>query len=222
MKKNLEKKHRSRTGIAFPEDDPELFLRAQRGSQEAMEEIINRYKYLAGGFCKKFTGSKYYNSTDIEDLYQEAIVSIIEAVSLYGRYLDDFGKPYPLWRTIWLKIRSDAQHKRKKKQTREEIETLTKEGTLYETADWQEMAKENDRAEQQQLYSMAWAFAKDLLEPKHWIVWRLYYGRDMREIDIAAELNISRQLVNLRLSQARNEVRRAFKMQGLRDGYLWD
>ena len=75
---------------------------------------------------------------------------------------------------------------------------------------------EREEAENRQLYSKAWAIAKDNLNPSQWVTWRLYYGRDMTEAEIARELNISRQAVNVRLQACRKKVRKGFVSEGFR------
>ena len=53
-----------------PEDDAELFARAQRGSTDAYEEIVQRYQQLAFRTAYVITGS----AAEAEDAAQEAFV----------------------------------------------------------------------------------------------------------------------------------------------------
>ena len=206
------KRHRSK----FPEEDRAMIRAAQSGDRQAMLKVIERYKHIARSFAYGFVNNKNYSKADCEDMYQDGIISIMKAVKIYGRYTDDNNEPYPFHKTIWLLIRSDAQVKGKKRIATSEREVYTPEGEIFYTADQAQNMEEEDKVEKQQLYTKAWEYAREALNPKQWIVWRLYYGRDMREVDIARELNISRQAVNVRLQKARKNVRKAFIYEGYR------
>lgn len=189
---------------------------AQEGDPKAMARVIERYKHIARSFAYGFVNNKNYNVADCEDMYHDGLLSIMKAVRAYGRYTDDNDDPYPLHKTIWLIIRSDARVKRRKRIVRQEREVYSPDGDVFYTPEQAIEMWEDDKVEQRQIYSRAWEFAREELEPKQWIVWRLYYGRDMREVEIARELNISRQAVNVRLQRARKHVRKAFIYEGYR------
>lgn len=218
MAEQTPKQTRSKSGFEFPEENPELILRAQEGSREAMEEVIKAYDYLARGFVRKFYGSQFYGREDLEDLYQDACMSIMKAVGIYGR-TDADGNVYPFWRTIWFIIRSDARVKRTQKVRRETNEVYgdDQDDKQYGTTLSKVISEDSiETMEKRERYAQAWEYATELLPPNHLTIWRLYYGRDMRESEIARELDVSRQLINVRLKQARNIVRKAFLNEGYR------
>ena len=62
-----------------PEDDSELFARAQRGDAAAYEEIVHEYQRLAFRTAYVITGS----AADAEDVAQEAFVKAFRAL---GRF----------------------------------------------------------------------------------------------------------------------------------------
>jgi RNA polymerase sigma-70 factor, ECF subfamily len=62
-----------------PEDDAELFVRAQRGSIDAFEEIVQRYQQLAFRTAYVITGS----AAEAEDAAQDAFVKAYRAL---GRF----------------------------------------------------------------------------------------------------------------------------------------
>lgn len=213
-------KNKTSLSDSYPPEDVRLIRKAQRGDAQAMREVIEQYKHIARSLANRFKKNKHYNDHDIEDMYQEGLIVTVKCIEEYGKYLDDDGNIHPLWRTIWFKIRSDAGSKRKTRVRKDSKEQVTKTGELYFTA---EQALEMDEAMGEQLdiqetYSKAWEYAKLNLTPEKWITWRLYYGRDMREVDIAEELNITRQAVNVRLQTARKIVREAFRYEGFRFG----
>lgn len=213
----MKKNQTSHSNEYLPEN-PRLIRRAQAGNREAMGEVIKQYQHIAWSLAQRFKRNPNYNNHDIEDMYQDGLIIIAKCVQEYGKYVDDSGNIYPFWRTIWYRIRSDASSKRKKRIRQQENEQVTKTGELYFTA---EQALEMDEATTEQVdlqfkYNLAWEYARDNLSPEKWITWRLYYGRDMREIDIAKALNITRQAVNVRLQSARKIVRKAFIYEGFK------
>jgi len=62
-----------------PEDDAELFARAQRGSIDAFEEIVNRYQQLAFRTAYVITGS----AADAEEAAQDAFVKAYRALATF-------------------------------------------------------------------------------------------------------------------------------------------
>ena len=62
-----------------PEDDAELFVRAQRGSIDAYEEIVQRYQQLAFRTAYVITGS----AAEAEDAAQDAFVKAYRALSSF-------------------------------------------------------------------------------------------------------------------------------------------
>ena len=62
-----------------PEDDAELFARAQRGSTDAYEEIVQRYQQLAFRTAYVITGS----AAEAEDAAQEAFVKAYRALGSF-------------------------------------------------------------------------------------------------------------------------------------------
>tara|TARA_R110000751_G_scaffold68969_2_gene140279 strand:+ start:3472 stop:4041 length:570 start_codon:yes stop_codon:yes gene_type:complete len=185
-----------------------MLYKGREGDRVAQAKIIERYKHIARSFARRFKGN--YPDADLEDLYQEGLESILKALRTYGNKKDSNGEPYPFWRTAWFIIRSDASTKRRKRKYREEREMLTRDGDIgihdsIETVP--------DTVNERIIYSRAWEVASTL-KPIYWIVWRLYYGRDMREVKIAEELNITRQAVNHRLQKARQNVGKVLRREG--------
>lgn len=208
-----------RRGNTWPPEDRENLLKAKGGDRQAQAKVIERYKHIARGFSRKFRGN--YCDADVEDLYMEGLESILKALRSYGEKLDANGEPHPFWRTAWFIIRSDAATKRRKRKYRDAREKVTSDGTLGYTEQerlWQEQGNSSSLAtvNNQRLYSRAWEIARGL-RPIYWIVWRLYYGRDMSEADIARELNITRQAVNFRMQRARRKVRETMFYEGFND-----
>lgn len=210
--KTLTGDHQPRHSKEWPDEDPSLLYRGRDGDPVAQAKIIERYKHIAKSFARRFKGN--YPDADVEDLYQEGLESILKALRSYGKKKDQNGDNYPFWRTAWFIIRSDAATRRRKRNYREERERLTWDGDIAG-----EYAAESqpDSVNNRVTYSRAWEIA-ETLPPIYWIVWRLYYGRDMREIRIAEELNITRQAVNHRLQKAREKVGKKLK----REGYEYD
>jgi RNA polymerase sigma-70 factor (ECF subfamily) len=62
-----------------PEDDAELFARAQRGSTAAFEEIVNRHQQLAFRTAYLITGS----AADAEEAAQDAFVKAYRALGTF-------------------------------------------------------------------------------------------------------------------------------------------
>jgi len=62
-----------------PEDDAELFSRAQRGSVDAFEEIVHRYQQLAFRTAYVITGS----AADAEEAAQDAFVKAHRALDTF-------------------------------------------------------------------------------------------------------------------------------------------
>jgi RNA polymerase sigma factor (sigma-70 family) len=62
-----------------PADDAELFVRAQRGSIDAYEEIVQRYQQVAFRTAYLITGS----APDAEDAAQEAFVKAYRALARF-------------------------------------------------------------------------------------------------------------------------------------------
>ncbi len=62
-----------------PEDDAGLFARAQRGSIDAFEEIVNRYQQLAFRTAYVITGS----AADAEEAAQDAFVKAYRAIGTF-------------------------------------------------------------------------------------------------------------------------------------------
>src|SRR5206468_13106219 len=62
-----------------PEEDAELFARAQRGSIDAFEEIVNRYQKLAFRTAYVITGS----AADAEEAAQDALVKAHRALGSF-------------------------------------------------------------------------------------------------------------------------------------------
>ena len=62
-----------------PEDDVELFARAQRGSVDAFEEIVNRYQELAFRTAYVITGS----AAEAEEAAQDAFVKAYRALDTF-------------------------------------------------------------------------------------------------------------------------------------------
>ncbi len=62
-----------------PEEDAELFARAQRGSIDAFEEIVNRYQQLAFRTAYVITGS----TADAEEAAQDAFVKAHRALGTF-------------------------------------------------------------------------------------------------------------------------------------------
>ena len=210
-----------RSRSKWPEEDVSLIRKAQSGDQKAVTKVIEQYQFLARSFSAKFRGNSLYNHHDIEDLYAEAVESILKSIRIYGRYTDDDGIPYPFWRTVWLMIRGDAQHKRRKRAYRQSKEFITKTGDIFyaksEMLDKNfEFMSEREGVEERKIYNKAWDIAKECLNEQQWITWRLYYGRDMTEAEIARELNITRQGINVRLMACRKKVRKGFRSEGYR------
>ncbi len=62
-----------------PEDDAELFTRAQRGSLDAYEEIVHRYQQVAFRIAYVITGS----AADAEEAAQDAFVKAYRALDTF-------------------------------------------------------------------------------------------------------------------------------------------
>jgi RNA polymerase sigma factor (sigma-70 family) len=62
-----------------PEDDVDLFARAQRGSVDAFEEIVHRYQQLAFRTAYVITGS----AAEAEDAAQDAFVKAYRALDTF-------------------------------------------------------------------------------------------------------------------------------------------
>ena len=62
-----------------PEDDSDLFARAQRGSADAFEEIVNRFQQLAFRTAYVITGS----AADAEEVTQDAFVKAYRALGTF-------------------------------------------------------------------------------------------------------------------------------------------
>lgn len=203
--KQLSGAHRSKE---WPDEDREMLIRGRDGDQVAQAAIIERYKHIARSFARRFKGN--YPDADVEDLYQEGLESILKALRSYGKKRDEHGEPYPFWRTAWFIIRSDASTKRRKRIYREDKEKLTWDGDIgiHDSTE-----HPPDTVNERLIYSRAWELASKL-KPIYWIVWRLYYGRDMQEVKIAKELNITRQAVNHRLQKARESVGKSLRREG--------
>ena len=197
----------------WAEEDRSLIRLAQSGDRRAIAEVVKRYRHIARGYANKYRRNYRYNEHDIQDIEADGLESILKAIREYGtKRLDADGQPYPFWRTVWFTIRGDAQYKRKKRDRQKTTEVQVEPTELWERFDGSDDS-DDEIVNNQRHYRRAWEIASSM-KPIYWIVWRLYYGRDMAEADIGRELNVTRQCINHRLQRARAYVRGVMSDEG--------
>jgi RNA polymerase sigma factor (sigma-70 family) len=200
----------------YPDDDEtlELVLRAQRGDAAALNQIIETHLHLAKWYVGKCRG---FGLEDPNDVFQNAILSIYRAIRTFKPREDKHGNFFPFFRFAMWSIRSDAHIRRQKLYKKNAYELLSKDGRDNEGIE----DESSGRSEAIVLFKMVLERASNVLKPKFWVVFRLYYGRSLTEKQIADELNLSRQVVNWRLRKARVILGEVLEYDGLEIARSW-
>ncbi|QDP59199.1 MAG: hypothetical protein Unbinned4336contig1001_33 [Prokaryotic dsDNA virus sp.] len=179
-----------------------------------MTQLIETHLHLAKWYVGKCRG---FGLEDPNDIFQNAVLSLYRAARLFKPRLDKNGKQFPFFRFAMWCIRSDAYIRRQKLYKKNTHELLSKDGRENEGIE----DKSSNRSEAIVLFKKVLERASNVLKPKFWVVFRLYYGRSLTEKQIADELNLSRQVVNWRLRKARVILGEVLEYDGLEIARSW-
>jgi len=180
-----------------PEDDVELFTRAQRGSVDAFEEIVHRYQQLAFRTAYVITGS----AAEAEEAAQDAFVKAFRA-------LDSFrtgAEPRPWLLRI---VSNEARNRVRSAGRRTRLELRLAEGFRQGDAAPSPEAAAVEAEERQRLLESV-----NALDENDRLVIASRYLLELSSEETAAALGIPEGTVKSRLSRALARLRERVEAQ---------
>jgi len=174
-----------------PEDDAELFARAQRGDIDAYEEIVQRYQQLAFRTAYVITRS----AAEAEDAAQDAFVKAYRALASFRTGAE----PRPWLLRI---VANEARNRMRSAVRRQRLELRLAEGFRQGDAAPSPEAAAVDADERRRLVSLV----GDLEENDRLIIASRYF-LELSGEETAAALGIPEGTVKSRLSRALGRLR---------------
>jgi RNA polymerase sigma factor (sigma-70 family) len=180
-----------------PEDEAELFARAQRGNINAFEEIVQRYQQLAFRTAYVITGS----AADAEDAAQEAFVKAYRALGSFRAGAE----PRPWLLRI---VANEARNRVRSAGRRHQLELRVAMGFRPGDAAPSPEAAAVASEEREKLLALVNALADD-----DRLVIASRYFLDLSGQETAAALDIPEGTVKSRLSRALGRLRSVLETQ---------
>lgn len=181
-----------------PEEDAELFARAQRGSIDAYEEIVQRYQQIAFRTAYAITGS----APEAEDAAQDAFVKAHRALSTFRAG----AAPRPWLLTI---VANEARNRVRSAGRRRHLELRLAEAFRPGDAAPSPEAEAVAADERRRLISLV-----NTLEGSDRLVITCRYLLELTGEETAAALGIPEGTVKSRLSRALDRLRERFREAG--------
>lgn len=173
--------------------EEELLRKSLTGDNNALADLVEIYRpyitKIAGRYLRN-------NKSDIEDVIQESLITIMKCIGDYK----DFGKEFKNWvggivaNTCKIFIRKNVRRKRRESVVGNEIKEY------YEKKDKETFVFED-------VISLLEKLPKEEAE-----IIRLKYYHDMSYDDISKELNINQNTLRSKVSRCFVELRRKIKM----------
>jgi len=178
-----------------PEEDAELFARAQRGSIDAYEEIVQRYQQLAFRTAYVITRS----AAEAEEAAQDAFVKAYRALASFRTGAD----PRPWLLRI---VANEARNRVRSAGRRQRLELRLAEGFRQGDAAPSPEAAAVDADERRRLIGLV-----NELEENDRLIIASRYFLELSGEETAAALGIPEGTVKSRLSRALSRLRERFE-----------